>query len=412
LSRGILGAPRRLILSLPLILSAGPALAQQGPLELGAFGALASFAPSFDLRIGLAAGGRVAYHWQPGWAIEVELGAGRATIAGGGRNVPLVFAGLHARRDLDDRHTWYVLGGYARPSFRGTPPGRFSDDAVTLGLGRQTALGMRLALRTELHGLYTFSSGRSGRGAGHLLATVGLSFTPGRQTATDADSDGVSDRQDACRRTPAGAFVDPRGCPVDSDGDGRLDGLDRCPHTPPGVLTDSVGCPVDSDHDGVSDGVDQCPDSPVGTAVDLRGCSVRRDADGDGVDDAHDRCPRTARGTAVDDFGCQVLFRGARDSLVLDGVEFERGSSRLVPASFAILDEVAASLFAHPDVRVEIAGYADTTGSVTTNTQLSAARARAVLAYLLEHGVAVERMRAVTLEGKERNRGVVLHRVP
>ena len=422
---GILSSPARLILALPLTLTAaGTAFAQQGPFELGAFGTLASFAPSFNLRMGLAGGGRFGYRWRPGWAFEFELGAGSATI---------------------DRHTWYVLAGYARPGFRGTPPGRFSDDAITLGLGRQTGLRMRLALRTELRGLYTFSSGRTGRGAGHLFASVGLSFYPGSQSAADADSDGVSDRRDGCLRTPVGAFVDPRGCPADSDGDGRLDGLDRCPNTPAGVLTDSTGCPIDADRDGVYDGVDQCPDSPVGSGVDLRGCPldtdrdgvndaadrcprtppsalvdasgcpVTRDTDGDRVNDAYDRCPGTAGGTVVDALGCHVLFPGARDTLVLEGVRFESGSSRLVTTSFAILDQVAASLLAHPELRIEIAGYSDNTGSVTTNTQLSAARARAVLAYLSEHGVAAERMRAVasnaTPEGRERNRRVELHRV-
>jgi OOP family OmpA-OmpF porin len=398
-------------LPLTLLCVAGAVDAQRGPVELGAFGTLASFAPSYDLRLGIAGGGRLGYRWRPGWAVELELGAGAATISGGGRSVPVGFAGLHALRYLDaDRQAWFVLAGYGRPSFRGTPPGRFSDDAVTLGIGRQTPIQARLSLRTELRGLYSFSSGGTGRGAGHILAVVGLSLAPGGHPAADADSDGVGDRRDDCLRTPTGAVVDPRGCPFDSDGDGRFDGLDRCPNTSAGVLTDPLGCPIDSDRDGVYDGVDQCPGTLSGSDVDLRGCTIITDRDRaqDTVDHARDT---------------MALFPGERASLVLEGVTFESGSARLVPSSFATLDRVAASLLAHPDVRIEVAGYTDNTGSAAANRRLSAQRAGAVRDYLRLRGVPQERMRAAgygpanpvalnaTPEGRARNRRVELHRV-
>lgn len=451
---GILSPLARFVLALPLtfLTTVGPMLAQRRPVELGAFGTAASFSPSYDLRMGVAAGGRIAYHWRPEWALEVELGLGSAPISGGGRTVPIVFPELHAVRALDpNRNAWFALAGYARPTFRGTPPGRFSDDAITLGLGRRIALATRLALRTELRGLYTFSSGRDGRSASHLLALVGLSFLPGNSPTADADSDGIGDPRDRCPRTPAGAVVDGGGCPSDSDGDGHMNGLDRCPNTPVGVLTDATGCPVDSDRDGVYDGLDQCPGSPAGWGVDLRGCPldadadgvtdasdrcprtppsevvdasgcpVARDADGDGVDDVHDRCPGTTGGTIVDAVGCQRLFLATREPLVLLGVSFQLGSARLAAGSFVVLDQVAASLLAHPEVRVEIAGYTDSTGSSAANTRLSAARAAAVQAYLRRRGVPADRMRATgygpanpaasnaTPEGRARNRRVELH---
>jgi OmpA-OmpF porin, OOP family len=270
----------------------------------------------------------------------------------------------------------------------------------------------------------------------------------------DIDADGVPDTRDACPRTPTGAIVDRRGCPADSDGDGHLDGLDRCPNTPPGVVTEASGCPVDSDRDGVYDGADQCPNSPPGSAVDARGCPldadgdgvsdaddrcpgtpphatvnasgcpVSSDEDGDGVDDARDRCPGTSAGTPVDTLGCQVLFAREREALVLQGVNFESGNARLLPTSHTVLDQVGASLLAHPEVRIEIAGYTDNTGSARTNTRLSAERARAVQAYLQQRGVAAERMRAAgfgpadpvasnaTPAGRARNRRVELRQVP
>jgi len=72
-------------------------------------------------------------------------------------------------------------------------------------------------------------------------------------------------------------------------------------------------------------------------------------------------------------------------------------------------------------VRIEIAGYTDSTGSSATNTRLSAARAGAVQAYLRQRGVPAERMRVAgygpanptasnaTPEGRARNRRVELH---
>ena len=154
--------------------------------------------------------------------------------------------------------------------------------------------------------------------------------------------------------------------------------------------------------------------------------------DGDGVIDPEDRCPNTPAGSRVDQFGCLVLFeeRGpatpgapARPTLILQGVNFQSGRSVLTAASYAILDQVAASLVANPEIRIEIAGYTDSTGSRRMNLGLSQARAIAVRAYLARKGVAPLRMRATgygasgyiadnkTPEGRAMNRRVELHKL-
>jgi len=240
---------------------------------------------------------------------------------------------------------------------------------------------------------------------------------------TDEDADGVFDGLDSCPSTPAGAIVDDTGCPLDEDDDTIFDGIDRCPGTPPDVAVDQTGCPIDTDGDGVLNDVDACPDTPLGTEVDVRGCEVAQDTDGDGVADPLDRCPNTAPGQNVDAVGCPVLFmveQGQRRPLVLEGVAFASGRSALTEASFSTLDEVAASLQAHPELHIEIAGHTDATGSAEVNTSLSLARARAVMMYLARQGVSPQRMTAAgygpdrprapngTAEGRARNRRVEL----
>jgi OOP family OmpA-OmpF porin len=156
----------------------------------------------------------------------------------------------------------------------------------------------------------------------------------------------------------------------------------------------------------------------------MTGCPLVVDSDGDGVADDHDKCPKTPPGTAVDALGCQILFKTDRAPLVLQGVNFETGRSRLTVASFTVLDQVAASLVANPEINIEIAGYTDATGSAQVNTRLSAGRALAVRAYLARQGVGTERMQArgygpanplgpnETAAGRAQNRRVELHQLP
>ena len=82
---------------------------------------------------------------------------------------------------------------------------------------------------------------------------------------------------------------------------------DDCPNEPGVMSgTNGTGCPLwvsDQDNDGVSDSNDVCPGTPAGAAVDALGCS---DTDGDGVDDTLDVCPATLEGTSVDNTGCPI----------------------------------------------------------------------------------------------------------
>jgi OOP family OmpA-OmpF porin len=256
--------------------------------------------------------------------------------------------------------------------------------------------------------------------------------------AGDSDGDGVPDGVDQCPNTPAGVAVDAAGCPLDSDKDGVPDGIDKCPNTPAGATVDASGCPMDADLDGVPDGLDRCPNTPAGTKVDATGCPLPVEAAKPPVAAAPappGKCPPAPPGSQVDANGCLILFAPeaarsptpgapARPTLILTGVTFETGRSALTRDSYIVLDAVAASLLANPDIRIEIAGYTDSTGRKFMNLRLSQGRAAAVRFYLARKGVAPARMVAKgygasgyiapnnTAAGRAQNRRVELHKLP
>ena len=200
---------------------------------------------------------------------------------------------------------------------------------------------------------------------------------------SDADRDGINDKNDACPRTPPGVSVDERGCPTDSDGDGVADHLDECSGTVRGASVDADGCALDSDKDRVVDHMDKCPGTPRGAMVDRNGCE--KDSDGDGVTDGSDRCPNTAKGKAVNKVGCHTLIS-------LTGLSFETASHDLSGSAMRKLDTVVQTLQKNPEIDVLIEGHTDSRGNEANNQQLSELRAKAVLNYLVSEGISAARL--------------------
>src|SRR2546422_1057657 len=366
--------------------------------ELGAFGSYTRYDRAFGLDNQLGGGARVGYFFGRVVGAELDIGYVEPNATSGVVTAELTHGSgsLVLNVATGERHLLYILGGYTRLDFEKTPPYRFTDNAVHGALGDRLFLGSRAALRLEVRAIYAPSThGSFGSGwAGHVVGSLGLSVFPGGGRPSDADRGGVPD------------------------------GVDQCPNTPAGAVVDAAGCPLDGDKDGVPDGLDKCPNTPPGTEVDAVGCTRIADSDGDGVDDTKDKCPGTAHGTRVDAFGCPILFTPERTPVILRGVTFETGRSALKLESHTVLDIVAQSLLDNPDIRIEIAGYTDTTGAPATNLRLSQARAAAVRAYLAARGVAPGRMVArgygaanpiapnKTLDGRAQNRRVELHQLP
>ena len=106
---------------------------------------------------------------------------------------------------------------------------------------------------------------------------------------------------------------------------------------------------------------------------------VPLDSDGDGVANDRDQCPGTPAGARVDARGCEVVE--------FDNIYFGFDSAVLLATAKRMLADSAAVLKRHPDVRVEIAGYADARGPESYNMKLSERRAEAVRNYLEQAGV-------------------------
>jgi outer membrane protein OmpA-like peptidoglycan-associated protein len=181
-----------------------------------------------------------------------------------------------------------------------------------------------------------------------------------------------------------------------------------------------VGDPGDDfDRDGVANAKDQCPREAGPAALD--GCP---DRDGDEIPDAEDECP-TRPGPAQNE-GCPVaegepLVEIETERLSLrDAIHFDTGKDTIKRESYRVLDEVAALLEAHPEMRrVRVEGHTDNVGGAAYNKDLSERRAASVVRYLVEKGgIARERLEArgygferpvasnATAKGRSRNRRV------
>ncbi|HPR53171.1 MAG TPA: OmpA family protein [Deltaproteobacteria bacterium] len=155
---------------------------------------------------------------------------------------------------------------------------------------------------------------------------------------------------------------------ADSDGDGVADDKDRCPDTPRGASVDTSGCPTDSDGDGVYDYLDKCPGTQPGMKVGADGCPI----------------PVATRSAEVTEAGTWIY----------KGVQFEINKADLRPSSYGVLDEIAEGLKTQAAIKVEVQGHTDNTGSPEYNMKLSQARAESVKEYLVDKGIAPERLTA------------------
>ena len=310
--------------------------------------------------------------------------------------------------------------------------------AIPVGIGFSYFLSEIISL--DLEGMHHFSTtdyiddiNKGSMKDGWTSIMAGLSVYIGKPKDTDKDS--IPDKMD---KDPFHAedfdnFEDLDGAPdYDNDNDGVLDRDDAQPNTPEDKdgYQDEDGIPdPDNDGDGILDVNDKEPDM----AEDMDGFQDEDgapdpDNDGDGILDAEDQCPDQAEtmNGYEDTDGCPdikpeiAVEKGS--AIVLDGVNFASGSSRLTENSKTILDKVVRTLTENPNIEIEIRGYTDNTGSYEANIKISQARAASVKEYLTSMGIDGNRIKTFgfgpdnpvapnnTREGRAQNRRIEFFR--
>lgn len=87
--------------------------------------------------------------------------------------------------------------------------------------------------------------------------------------------------------------------------------------------------------------------------------------------------------------------------IVLKNILFDFDSWKLKDGSFAELQNLTTLMRQNPGMKIEVSGHTDATGTKEHNAMLSEKRAMAVVAYLKEQGIGLDRMTAVGF-GSER----------
>ena len=312
------------------------------------------------------------------------------------------FMNLLGFKKLDPNAT--IGGGY---TFMGTA----SAGTLNGGLGLTYWLGQQVGLTYQTVYKHSFDETRTPNVdvASHSQHFLGLIFKFG---GVDTDGDGIYDREDACPEIPG--LKQFNGCP-DTDADGIIDSADACPDV--FGLATLNGCP-DTDGDGITDKEDACPEDAGSKA--LKGCP---DTDGDGIADKDDKCPKVkgpkenvgcpwpdtdgdtifdkddkcpeVKGTVANN-GCPEVSEDTMKELgsYAKTILFNSGKSSFQKQTLPVLKSIAAILKEYPTAKFSIEGHTDVTGADTLNKNLSEERANAVKNFLVENGIAADRLTA------------------
>jgi hypothetical protein len=269
-------------------------------------------------------------------------------------------------------------------------------------------------LEALLSGRYRFGSGfaaTAGLGIGLIQAygtpifriVIGIEWAP---DFTDSDKDGLANDVDKCptEKEDFDGFEDEDGCAdSDNDQDMILDSDDKCPNEPEDQdnFEDDDGCPEkDNDKDGILDGYDSCPTVPedLDQFDDTDGCPDL-DNDEDGFEDKEDKCsnePETINGNADDD-GCpdegepQVVVE---DDRIVFRTRVRIGMRKDIPSQYhSILKQLAMILKVNKKIKgVKIEVFASSSRKPTRDKAKALDSAKAVKAFLVEHGAESKRL--------------------
>jgi OmpA-OmpF porin, OOP family len=84
-----------------------------------------------------------------------------------------------------------------------------------------------------------------------------------------------------------------------------------------------------------------------------------------------------------------------KDGFMALYINFDTGKSDIKPESIAIIEQIAALLQTHPELKVSIEGHTDNVGTPQNNKALSLQRAKSVMNAVVQKGIAATRLTAV-----------------
>ena len=91
-------------------------------------------------------------------------------------------------------------------------------------------------------------------------------------------------------------------------------------------------------------------------------------------------------------YGLDFILAAIDKPVIVENVFYEFDRADLTPESAAALDGIIRTLEDNPNVSIELSAHTDMKGSDEYNLRLSERRARAVVDYLIQHGVAPDRL--------------------
>jgi outer membrane protein OmpA-like peptidoglycan-associated protein len=155
------------------------------------------------------------------------------------------------------------------------------------------------------------------------------------------------------------------------------------------IPTDEQPLPPPADNDRIAERSPDCSnlETPDEQCPD-------RDSDGDGIVDKDDLCPFEPG--PASEAGCpntrKIVLRDSK-FIVPRPIMFEFDKAVIRPASYPVLDELAAAIRDHAEITlIEVQGHTDERGGHAYNVDLSSRRAAAVVVYLTSHGVDAARL--------------------
>jgi outer membrane protein OmpA-like peptidoglycan-associated protein len=374
------------------VAAAAPAAAQRpGSFELDGFGTWTKFDNSLGFKDRFGAGGLLGIFLAKNVALEGDASYTRTHfdtgLPGTFSYVP-IRARLAVHLPLGSSYSRLILGaGYVGALYRKDL--HENDNGLTGLVGLKLGLSRHFGLRAD--GIIDYvPSPFNGAGSNvHYSARAGLSLLLGSYPPN----------QDSIRADSVQRVAQARADSTQRAAAARADSVQRAAQ----ARTDSIQRVEQERTDSISQAAVQ--DS-------LR---AAQQAQEDSV--------RLARQAGqVDSIQIQLMLE-RKKNLVLTGVTFDLNKSRLTLDAEKVLDFVAQSVKAHPEVKIEVGGYTDSVGSAGYNQRLSLARARAVRVYLTEQGVPAAQLTAVghgesnpvasntTEEGRAQNRRVELKRL-